>query len=105
MNPQARAYYQRKRREGKAHWPALRSLARYLCRIAFRMLSRGRTYQEVTADATPTATPTATPGVPREPDPPVRSDPAGHVHTDLRRRRPPDVSDGSSLDKLVPDAT
>ena len=104
MNPQARAYYQRKRREGKAHWPALRSLARYLCRIAFRMLSRGRTYQEVTAE-TATAAPTAAPGAPRAPARPVRSDLAGHAPTDPRRRRPPDVSDVSSLDKLVPGAT
>jgi hypothetical protein len=56
-DPRARAYYQRKRREGKGHWPALRCLARHLCRIAFRMLSRGLTYAEATgaADAPPTA--------------------------------------------------
>jgi transposase len=54
-DPRARAYYQRKRREGKGHWPALRCLARHLCRIAFRMLSRGLTYREATGTAGPPA--------------------------------------------------
>jgi transposase len=55
-DPRARAYYHRKRGEGKGHWPALRCLARHLCRIVFRMLSRGLTYAEATgtADAAPT---------------------------------------------------
>ena len=35
----AQGYYQWKRREGKKHWAALRVLARYLCRIAFRILT------------------------------------------------------------------
>jgi transposase len=39
---EARAYYDRKRAEGKAHWSALRCLARQLCRIVFRMLTRSR---------------------------------------------------------------
>jgi len=46
-NPLAREYYTRKRREGKGHWAALRCLARHLCRIAFRMLTTKKTYQEV----------------------------------------------------------
>jgi transposase len=48
---EARAYYDRKRAEGKAHWAALRCLARQLCRIVFRMLSRGRPYQAPAASA------------------------------------------------------
>jgi transposase len=47
INPGARDYYIRKRREGKGHWAALRCLARHLCRIAFRILTTKRTYQEV----------------------------------------------------------
>ena len=47
--PKARAYYDRKRAEGQAHWSALRCLARQLCRITFRMLSRGRPNQAHTA--------------------------------------------------------
>jgi transposase len=43
--PEARPYYDRKRAEGKAHWSALRCLARQLCRIVFRMLARGRPYE------------------------------------------------------------
>jgi transposase len=39
--PEARAYYDRKRAEGKRHWPALRCLARQLCRVAYRMLAQG----------------------------------------------------------------
>jgi transposase len=49
--PEARAYYDRKRAEGKAHWSALRCLARQLCRIVFRMLSHGRPYRAPTAAA------------------------------------------------------
>jgi hypothetical protein len=100
MNPRARAYYQRKRGEGKAHWPALRSLARYLCRIAFRMLSRGRTYQQVAA--VPAA---ATPTAPVAPDLPVRSLPGSQQPADVSRGRPPDVLDVSTVNKLVPDGT
>jgi transposase len=54
--PEARAYYDRKRGEGKAHWSALRCLARQLCRITFRMLSRGRPYQAQTAPASAPST-------------------------------------------------
>jgi transposase len=43
--PEARAYYDRKRAEGKRHWPALRCLARQLCRIAFRVLAQDRPYR------------------------------------------------------------
>jgi transposase len=47
INPLAREYYTRKRREGKGHWAALRCLARHLCRIAFRILTTKKTYQEL----------------------------------------------------------
>lgn len=50
--PEARAYYDRKRAEGKRHWPALRCLARQLCRIAFRVLSRQRPYEDRAPAAT-----------------------------------------------------
>lgn len=40
VDPRAREYYQRKRGEGKGHWAALRCLARHLCRLIFRMLTR-----------------------------------------------------------------
>lgn len=53
FNPRARDYYQRKRREGKGHWAALRCLARHLCRIVFRMLIRTEPYQEVIREKTP----------------------------------------------------
>ena len=49
--PEARTYYDRKRAEGKAHWSALRCLARQLCRIVFRMLMRSRPYAISTATA------------------------------------------------------
>lgn len=49
INPLAREYYTRKRREGKGHWAALRCLARHLCRIVFRILTTKKTYQEVIA--------------------------------------------------------
>jgi transposase len=44
--PEARAYYDRKRAEGKRHWPALRCLARQLCRIAYRLLVQRRPYRD-----------------------------------------------------------
>jgi transposase len=40
----ARAYYARKRAEGKSHWAALRCLARQLCRLVFRMLNHNQPY-------------------------------------------------------------
>jgi hypothetical protein len=69
-DPRARAYYQRKRREGKGHWPARRCLARHLCRIAFRMLSRGLTYQEAASGA-------AAPSRGAPPGPPTSTTPRG----------------------------
>ena len=49
VDPLAKEYYIRKRREGKRHWAALQCLARYLCRKVFRMLNAKKTYQEVTS--------------------------------------------------------
>jgi transposase len=98
MNPRARAYYQRKRGEGKAHWPALRSLAWYLCRIAFRMLSRGRTYQQVAS--VPAG---VTPAAPGAPGLPACSLPGSRPPAAVVGGRPPDVCDVSLGDKLVPD--
>ncbi len=39
-NPESRAYYQRKRFEGKPHWVALTALARQLCKAVFKMMTQ-----------------------------------------------------------------
>lgn len=39
VNPESRAYYERKRREGKPHWVALTALARQLCKKVFKMMT------------------------------------------------------------------
>jgi len=43
--PASRAYYDRKRVEGKTHMQALRALARHMVRILFRMLADNRDYR------------------------------------------------------------
>lgn len=43
--PESRAYYDRKRAEGKHHNQAVRSLGRHLVRIVWRMLKNGRDYE------------------------------------------------------------
>lgn len=43
--PAPRAFYDRKRVEGKTHMQALRALARHIVRILFRMLSNNRDYR------------------------------------------------------------
>jgi len=43
--PTSRAFYDRKRLEGKTHMQALRALARHVVRILFRMLSDNRDYR------------------------------------------------------------
>jgi transposase len=43
--PTSRAFYDRKRVEGKTHMQALRALARHMVRILFRMLSNNRDYR------------------------------------------------------------
>ena len=51
--PQSRAYYDRKRAEGKRHSQAIRSLARHLVRVIWAMLRDGRDY-EIREDLHPT---------------------------------------------------
>jgi transposase len=94
LHPRARAYYLHKRREGKGHWPALRCLARHLCRIAFRMLSRGLTYAEATG-AAPTWSPA--PQAPTDPAGPGTGRPAA---TEMATPQP-DVCDVPPIVKLV----
>lgn len=43
--PTSRAFYDRKRVEGKTHMQALRALARHMVRILFRMLTNNRDYR------------------------------------------------------------
>jgi transposase len=43
--PASRAFYDRKRVEGKTHMQALRTLARHMVRILFRMLTNNRDYR------------------------------------------------------------
>lgn len=94
-DPRARAYYQRKRGEGKGHWPARRCLARHLCRIAFRMLSRGLTYAEAAgAPATTTGDPVSLAAA--QTGQPAPAEAAGPR---------PDVCDVPCLVELVPDQT
>jgi transposase len=99
LQPQARAYYQRKRQEGKAHWPALRGLARHLCRIAFRMLSRGLTYSEATGVAGALAAAGGAPGLSSH------GLPGSRLPAAPPPRLPPDVSNVSASDDLVPGFT
>ena len=44
MNQQSQRYYEKKRKEGKKHNQALRSLGRHLCRVIYQMLSKNRDY-------------------------------------------------------------
>ena len=39
LNPESRAYYERKRGEGKPHWVALTALARQLCKKVYKLMS------------------------------------------------------------------
>ena len=43
--PESRAYYEKKREEGKRHNQAVRALARHLVRVIWSMLKRGRDYE------------------------------------------------------------
>ncbi|HDI11624.1 MAG TPA: hypothetical protein ENF77_04850 [Candidatus Acetothermia bacterium] len=38
LNPESRAYYERKRGEGKPHWVALTALARKLCKRVYKLM-------------------------------------------------------------------
>ena len=40
-------YYQKKRSEGKCHNQSIRALGRHLCRVIFKMLRDGKTYEEI----------------------------------------------------------
>ena len=43
--PESRAYYERKRAEGKRHNQAVRSLGRHLVRVIWSMIKQGRDYE------------------------------------------------------------
>jgi transposase len=45
LNPESKAYYQRKRKEGKTHWQAMNALSRQLIKIIYYMLKNKRPYQ------------------------------------------------------------
>lgn len=45
INPESRAYYDRKRREGKTHWQAMNALSRQLIKIIYYMLKNKTSYQ------------------------------------------------------------
>ncbi|KXB06752.1 hypothetical protein AKJ52_01640 [candidate division MSBL1 archaeon SCGC-AAA382C18] len=44
-NPESKRYYDKKRKEGKSHWHAIKCLARQLIRVIYAML-RDRTYYQ-----------------------------------------------------------
>lgn len=44
VNPESRAYYDRKRAEGKHHWAALTALARQLSKVIYKMMTKGCPY-------------------------------------------------------------
>lgn len=50
--PQSRAFYERKRAQGKTHMQALRALARHLARVLFSMLKQNRNYRPPVATST-----------------------------------------------------
>jgi len=43
--PESKAYYDKKRTEGKTHHQALRALGRHLVRVIWSMLKNGRDYE------------------------------------------------------------
>jgi len=45
LNPESKAYYQRKRQEGKTHWQAMNALSRQLIKIIYYMLKNKTPYQ------------------------------------------------------------
>jgi hypothetical protein len=42
--PESQRYYEKKRKEGKAHNQTIRALGRHLCRIIYKMLKEQREY-------------------------------------------------------------
>lgn len=53
--PQSRAFYNRKREQGKTHLQALRALARHLARVLFSMLRHNRDYRWADKNPVPQA--------------------------------------------------
>lgn len=45
INPESKAYYQRKRKEGKTHWQAMNALSRQLIKIIYYMLKNQESYK------------------------------------------------------------
>jgi transposase len=45
INPESKAYYQRKRKEGKTHWQAMNALSRQLIKIIYYMLKNKESYK------------------------------------------------------------
>jgi transposase len=45
LNPESRAYYERKIKEGKTHWQAMNALSRQLIKIIYYMLKNKKPYQ------------------------------------------------------------
>jgi transposase len=45
INPESKAYYWRKRKEGKTHWQAMNALSRQLIKIIYYMLTNKKPYQ------------------------------------------------------------
>jgi len=45
INPESRAYYERKIKEGKTHWQAMNALSRQLIKIIYYMLKNKKPYQ------------------------------------------------------------
>jgi transposase len=45
INPESRAYYERKIKEGKTHWQAMNALSRQLIKVIYYMLKNKTTYQ------------------------------------------------------------
>ncbi|MCR4392344.1 MAG: hypothetical protein NUV94_06160 [Candidatus Acetothermia bacterium] len=43
--PRSRAYYEKKRREGKKHNQAIRATGRHLVRVMWSMMKQGRDYE------------------------------------------------------------
>ena len=48
INPESRAYYERKIKEGKTHWQAMNALSRQLIKIIFYMLKNNEPYRRET---------------------------------------------------------
>lgn len=49
VNPDSQAFYKRKRKEGKTHWQAIKSLARNIVRVLYSMLKNKTKYQRAYA--------------------------------------------------------